>query len=498
MSGYNVILVSDTSDYPRWIRDYGLHRLASHVRENGYTCLVVNFCSEMTWEHWNDICKYAVGSDTLVLGFGTTWWPYKKPFRDNSKVSRFLDLFPKTTPEEIFPDGGILYDIIVHNDLKKWTDVAKNINPKIKIIMGGAKIDNYTDLKVVDNFFVGLSETQICDYLESLKGKKRLWPTFIEHDSTAQGSGWDFKFSKTSYIEEDLLKNGEYVSVEFARGCRFKCNFCAYPLIGRKDVSNYLKDSETLYSEFMENYEKWGITSYRVADDTLNDSVEKLQYLLDVVKRLPFKPNFRAFIRLDVITVQPEQIEILKELGLISSWIGIDSMHPVASKAIGKGMEMERKKETLYKLKESWGNSIYIDCGYIVGLPGEDSNFIRELVNWVIQKDSPIDRIALPPFFLNALDILPHYPKSDMDRNYKKYGYDVPNKDEPFLWTKDDGTDIKSFLDAAKLSLELTKLMNDNLKSNNFGHMYNGLYEDPKIEYFPKLIDLLKNKFDNK
>ncbi len=493
MSGYNVILMTDTTAYPQWIRDYGLHRLASHIRENGYSCLVVNFCSEMTFDDWIEICNLAIGNETLALGFGSTWWPYRLPYQENQFVSRSLDFFPKTTPEDVFPNKGLIYDAVKGN-ISTWINEAKKKNPKIKIIMGGTKIDNYCDL-AIDNFFVGFSETQIIDYLKDLSSK-RIWPKFINHDSSAQNPSWNFKFSSTSYIEEDLLKKGEHISIEFARGCRFKCSFCSHRMIGRKDISSYLKDQDTLYKELMENYEKWGIESYRVSDDTLNDSIEKLKHIETVTNKLPFKLKLVAYIRLDIITMQPEQIEVLKNIGLYSGWIGIDSMHPTASKAIGKGMEMQRKKETLYKLKECWKDDVFVDCGYIIGLPGEGSDSIKELTDWAISENSPIDRLSLTPLFLNTNpDFMPHYQRSDMDINYQKYGYEVPNKEHPYLWTKNDDTDIKNFFDAVKLSSEMMTKMKS-YHEPKFGDLYSEIYENPKTEYFPKLINILKNKFD--
>jgi len=495
MPGYNVILMTDNTAHPSWIRDYGLHRLASHIRENGYSCLVVNFCSEMSFDDWTDICRLAIGDETLILGFGSTWWPYRLPNKENHFVSRSLDFFPTTSPEDVFPNKGIIYDAVKGN-IDLWVNEAKKINPKIKTVMGGTKVDNYCDLSI-DNFFVGFSETQIIDYLKGLK-TKRIWPKFINHDSSAQAPVWNFKFSNTAYIEEDFLKPSEYISIEFARGCRFKCSFCSHRMIGRKDISSYLKDKDTLYNELMENYEKWGITAYRVSDDTLNDSIEKLKHIEEVINRLPFKPRLIAYIRLDIITMQPDQIQVLKNIGLVSGWIGIDSMHPSASKAIGKGMEMQRKKDTLYKLKECWGDDVFLDCGYIVGLPGEGSESIKELSDWATSDESPIDRLALTPLFLNTNpDYMPNYQRSDMDINYQKYGYSVPDKNQPHLWNKDDGTDIPTFNDAVKLSLEVMAKM-EPYHPPKFGDLYANLYTDPKTEYFPKLIDFLKNKFDNK
>ena len=116
-----------------------------------------------------------------------------------------------------------------------------------------------------------------------------------------------------------------------------------------------LGDLEMLKGNFLgllENYNKWGTTTYWIGDDTFNDSIEKLEMFLKVTKRLPFKLNFRAYIRLDIIAMQPDQIQMLYDMGLKSCWIGIETFHPEASKTIGKGMSAEKRKKALYDIQK--------------------------------------------------------------------------------------------------------------------------------------------------
>ena len=497
MNGYNVILFSDTTSYPVWMRGYGCYRLASHLKDNGYSCLVLDFSSELSLEYWRKICNSAVGSDTLLIGFSTTWWPYRTPFTNSKRASRFLDFTSTTTVDDVFPNKGLIYDAMTNN-LGQWIDIAKNINPNIKTIMGGHKIDDYADAPV-DYFMAGLSEVQIIELLDSFKTKKRIWPKVIKHNTAAAGPSWDFKLSQTNYQKTDFIKPNEVMSIEFTRGCRFKCSFCSYPLIGKKDISQYIKDKDVLYKEFMNNYDQWGVTNYWVADDTLNDSTTKLEYIAEVTNKLPFKLSLRAYTRLDVIAINLEQIELLKQIGLYSTWIGVDSFHPVASKAIGKGMPAERRKETLWKMREAWKDDVWVDAGYIVGLPGEDSKSVRDTVDWCTQDNSPITRLHTIPLILNPMsDISPNYNRSDMDLNYQKYGYQIPDMKQPYFWTKDDGTDISSFKQAADLTVELNAKIEKYRLSlkKSFSIDTSGCINDPIKEYYDPLIRLLEQTVD--
>lgn len=489
MQGFDVILITDTSEYPIWFRGTGAHRLANHLRLNGYSCLVVDFSSALDFEDWKSICETAIGDNTKLIGFSTTWWPYRSTSTKEAVVN--LNDFGKTSEkvDHNYLKSGLTHAAVI-GELSQWIDVAKQYNKKIKTVVGGPKIDFYKDIPA-DYFIVGFGETQVLDIIED---SKRIWPKFVDHDKNAGNAKFNFKCSQTLYTDLDFIKPQDILTIEFTRGCKFKCSFCSYPLIGRKNVvEESLKTPDVIYSEFMNNYEKWGITKYWVADDTFNDSTEKLEIILSVINRLPFKPQFRAYTRLDVMHSNFEQVGLLKEIGLVNTWIGIDSIHPVASKVIGKGMSADRKKELIYRVGEQWAGQVNIKAGYILGLPGEDSKFVRETVDWFLQPSNPVNQLNL-----NPLRILPPHPglshtsRSDIDLNYKKYGYDIPDINKFWEWTKDDGTDLKTFTDTAKLCFELTeKIKQRPSMPETFSKT--GI-NNPKEDYFKPLIKALRER----
>lgn len=488
MISFDVILIADTSDYPHWYRGTGAHRLANHLRVNGYSCLVIDFSSALTFDIWKTICSLAVGPNTRMIGFSTTWWPYRSTM---TKISiGNLDDFGKQ-PEDYkhtYLKTG-LTQCAVNGTLGDWITEAKQINPKIKILVGGPKIDFYRDIPA-DHFMVGFGETQILDFLNDTK---RIWPKFINHDSNASNTIFDFKSSQIMYTERDFIQPEDILTIEFTRGCRFKCSFCSYPLIGRKNVvEESLKKPDVIYSEFMNNFEKWGTTKYWVADDTFNDSTEKLEIIADVISRLSFKPQFRAYTRLDVMHNNLRQAELLKDIGLVDTWIGVDSMHPVASKIIGKGMKAEKKKELIYKVGEIWQGIVNIKVGYILGLPGEDSDYVRETVDWFLDEKNPVNQLNLNPLrILPPLDPLKHTSRSDIDLNYKKYGYDIPDLNQFWEWTKDDGTDLTSFTKTAELCFELTEKIKK--RKSLISEYFTGTgITDPITQYFDPLIKSLQ------
>lgn len=483
MPSFDVVLVTDTSKPPAWVRGYGAHRLASHLRGRGYTVLVVDFSSFLNFETWKQICDHAIGDQTKLLGFSTTWWPYRLP--SGEVRSTFPD---KGNIRNNDTDNQTLTEAAVHGQLEKWINYPKSINSKLKVILGGPKANFYFDVPA-DHFIIGYGETQLEDLLSQ---PRRIFPKIIDHDTEAKSSSWDFKFSSTSYTDFDQIQPYEKLIIEFSRGCRFKCSFCNYPLIGRKDISSYVKDVDTIYNELMENYDRWGVIDYTVADDTLNDSTEKLEQIAKAVRKLPFQPRFQAYTRLDVMVKNREHVDLLKEIGLTRTWIGLDSLHPVASKAIGKGMNEQTKKEMLQTLKKEWGESVTIDVGYIVGLPEEPASFIEQVSSWANASDSPIYNIEFIALLLvPPSPFLKYTPRSDMDINYEKYGYQIPNLEKFWNWTKNDNTGISSYQEADLLARKLNSQKTSRNYKANFEED-DQVYKNPDW-YFSNLISNLKN-----
>jgi radical SAM superfamily enzyme YgiQ (UPF0313 family) len=425
-----------------------------------------------------------------MIGFSTTWWPYRKPGSKSQSLITELRKFGIVDSEQHYSKDGFVYDVATGN-VDKWINEAKAINPKIKIVVGGPKIDFYRDIPA-DHFIVGIGESEILDLLTD---KKRLWPTFIDHDTNGFNKNWDWQNSYTDYTDYALIKNKELLTLETSRGCRFKCSFCSYPLIGQKNTLDLMKSKETLYTELKNNYDRWGTVDYWITDDTFNDSTEKLKYLLDVTRKLEFRLRLRAYVRLDIAVVHPEQIDILHELGLAVTWIGVDSFHPIASKAIGKGMGSDRRKNTLIKMREVWGDDVRIEAGYIVGLPGEGSEHAEEAANWFASPDSPVDQAHFNPLRIIPTGILPYMNRSEIDKDYKKFGYDIPNLNTFWYWTKNDDTDIKDFDDANKLADRLN-LITANKPTHRNNTDYTGSITDPITEYFLPLVELLQTNVD--
>jgi hypothetical protein len=465
---YNVILFSDTPS-PGWFsRGYGAYRLATELRKIGYTVLVVDFCSALPNSTFKKIIDKTVSDETLVVGFSTTWFPYRQKNLPNSRY--IVGLNSLGTDQYIDPIHGVhkWYTDSVSFEftttkLDEYIDYIKSKNSKTKVIVGGAKSYEYVFEPKLDNVFIGYSENQLLDYVKSISGKgpKRLFNKIVNYDVKAQTGDFDFNSSTTEYVDTDGLMSEEIITIEFSRGCIFNCAFCSYPH-RNQDTRDFVKYKEVIRNELITNWEKWGVYKYVVTDDTFNDYTEKLILINEVIQTLPFKPQFWAYIRLDLISRNPEQAQLIKDIGVVEIYYGLETWHDDTAKIIKKGGSKLKKIEGMRIAKECWGDDIHTITGIVVGLPNDTEESIKQATEWYIEEGHKyINLFAHAPFTLRDLgEAQPYLFQSDIEQKMSDYGYSFPdNENKPLEWVRQDSGDITSKEKANEVASKYNKMM---------------------------------------
>ena len=440
----DIVIFTDTSRPGIFLRGIGPYSLATTLRGKGYDVEIIDFISGINYNNFILLCKKYLSESTKVVGISTTWMSMPGKFTSDLKSSYDKKKQQQNAGFYDPEDHATYYDsfswALTSQMHERFVEIIRNYAPNAKLILGGGRALDFDDNRSFDHIVLGYAETELLDLLE---GKEL--PRLVNHDIKAENGCFDFSQSQTIYSPNDFLLDNETIPIEIGRGCVFKCKYCSFPLIGKKKLS-YMKDPEILYQEFMRNKELYNIDRYIISDDTFNDSTEKLEILASVIERLPFQPHFWCFARVDIIAVRPEQALLLQKIGVREVQFGIESFNPLTARVVGKGMAPEKKKETLYRLKELWGDNIHIKCSFIIGLPYETTDTINEHFNWMNSDDCPIDMIGINPFFLSMPDDLQHLRwVSDLDKNFEKYGYHFRDARHMFDWKKEDDTDIKSF-----------------------------------------------------
>lgn len=370
-----------------YVRASGVYRIATEVRKAGYTCQVIDFFDSFTLDEYKKIIQKYVDNKTLMIGFSNT-------FMNLGKTSKYLKMHVSQIDD-------------VEYRIKFIIEESKIKNPYVKAVMGGPRTLNLNieDYPFIDVFAYGYADESILEILEKIK---------VEKDTIANNKIVDgypvklfkhFKFTNSKIIwdDTDYIDKNETLPIEISRGCKFKCAFCNFMLTGRGNykTGDYVKCEDTLYEEFMSNYHKFGTTNYYFCDETLNESIEKLQHLLNVINRLPFNLQFSSFLRHDLIYHHKEMAQMLLDIGLRSAIFGIETFSDSASKIIGKGLGCDKTKQLLYELKHDiWKNNVSIHSSFICGLPTESpEQFKNNIMTYFESSDCSLDSLSITPLF---------------------------------------------------------------------------------------------------
>jgi hypothetical protein len=173
---------------------------------------------------------------------------------------------------------------------------------------------------------------------------------------------------------------------------------------------------------------KYGITTYRLLDDTFNDNVEKLDIMRDIVKSLPFKPHFWAYTRLDLLCKHPDTVDKLLDIGVRSMFFGIETLHHPTGKIVGKGYNPHDQVDMIRHMKKTYGRRVNLIGGFIAGLPGEPKASVQDTMDRLLSKDIPLDIVSYRPLFIKKKQFAIWESAFGLDMT--KYGYQEMTEDD--------------------------------------------------------------------
>lgn len=273
--------------------------------------------------------------------------------------------------------------------------------PKLLIISGGQNAGTVGKFfKYVNYHFQGFSDISFVEFLKYINGlpnsfgfKKTNSITNIV-ESNVYFTIDDPNNIETEFLEEDRFQPYQPLPIEISRGCIFRCAFCRHPFQGKKDYDSYQRTPENIANELKRNYDLFGTTRYSILDDTLNDSLEKLNRLAKAIEiaKLP-KFEFVAYIKPELLVTKPEMIKMLGNLGLRGAFLGIESFKNSTRRLIGKGTDIERVKEAVFNLAEINNQQVLVQTNFIVGLPDESPEDIENTYEFLVKNHKKFSRI---------------------------------------------------------------------------------------------------------
>lgn len=473
---YDIILITDFAGKYWHIRPLGAYRLATELRKHGYSVKVLDYANRWFEQPtlFFKLLNHLIGDNTLFVGFSSTFFG----LHNNTDIKSTKDLRGSLVNEAMpypYPCEGKKFDL--------WLKLFKQTWPNVKIVYGGAKADSHkTSLtSLIDYVVLGLADSVIVDLANHLKNNTHIKfnPVKVNGikilDYDTKGTNFDFASSITEFRSEDHIQLRESLPLETSRGCMFKCKFCSYPLLGRtKTDPDYHRRVECLAHELKYNFINYGVDTYSMVDDTFNETTQKIINVGQAAEQANVKLNFQAYVRIDLLHRFPEQIQLLKDIGLRSVFFGIESFNDASASAIGKGLSHTKVKETLQHCRAVWGDQVFIHANFIAGLPHETRDTLNTTMSWLMDATSIIDSFSMTPL---AIDDHGSW-SSEFFKERQKHGYKL-NADGTWAnehWSQHEVIDICDQFNSMAFDQGIIKVANINLFGlHNLGYKLDDL-----------------------
>ena len=373
-------------------RSAGAHRIASHLRLQNWDAEVIDFVDFWKLEELQELIRSRVNENTKFFGFSFLF--------NRSSVDHFFsplcDWIRKTYPDIVLISGS--------------QAILLNLEPVHYHIVGYGE---YAVIELLKYLFDGGTKPKFDIALS--KGKTKVINALHSYPA------YPFLNPTIKYENRDFIMPGEWGRIEFSRGCKFKCLYCNYPILGVKN--DHTRTVEGAREQMLDAYDRFGIENYVVTDETFNDRTEKITKYADMVETLSWKPYFSGYIRADLLISRPKDREELLRMGFLGHFYGIETFNPDTAKIIGKGMHPEKVQKGLLEVKDYFksrvGKKYRALIAVIGGLPKETLQSLEQTKKWL--NKNWMDQVTMA----SALEInsLNDHRPSTLSLDYSKYGY---------------------------------------------------------------------------
>lgn len=301
----------------------------------------------------------------------------------------------KTEIEKRKPDVvGITTMTFTLIDVIKTAKIAKEVNPNIKIILGGPHVIIYPtetiSIKEIDFVILGEAETVIKPLLDNINNPEEL--------EKVKGLVFKKEGKIINTGRSDLIKNLDELpfparhltpykkyfwtlspyrpitTMFTSRGCPYKCLFCDRPQLGK----NFRPASAKKVVDEMEKCQNMGIQEIFIYDDTFGvDRKRVLDICAGLMER---KIKIAWNIRTRVNTVDEEILSALKKAGCQRIHYGVEAGTQKILNVLKKGITLEMV-ERAFKITRKIG--IQTAAYFMIGSPEETRKDINATINFM-------------------------------------------------------------------------------------------------------------------
>lgn len=262
--------------------------------------------------------------------------------------------------------------------IKEICKTIKKINPKIKIMLGGADINEKSINEYIDFIISGEGEIAFKEIIGHLNGKIKIEEIrniiYKKDNKIIKNQETQIENLDEIPFPYSVAEKKEYaaVRIETSRGCPFGCKYCLYAKMAkvRNFSIDYLdKNIGVLFSKFK-------FRNLTILDANLNLDKERMKQILEIIDK-----NAKTYDKITVnLELKPELIDkecvkIMENCSFrISIELGLQSTNKEVLKEANRPYDLEKVKQALRLLDNS---KIKYKIDLMYGLPKD--NFFKFL-----------------------------------------------------------------------------------------------------------------------
>lgn len=379
MKIFLISLPSPFAEEPAMNPPLGLCYLSSSLKHNGYTDIQVLDYSTKVYDYWEKtdyLKEISLDADYYAISALSSQFLWLKQviayIKENNPKGKIMVGGPhaSTCPEECLKIGA---DIAIKGEGEQATvDVV--MGKALEFIPGACFINE-------NGVFHEGKRAYISD-LDSLPIPDR-----------------DI-FDLNNYKRK--INDDKAIHIVTLRGCPYNCSFCDKETVG---CNVRYHSVEYVLNEIDFIIEKYGIRSFVIYDDIFTLNKSRTERFCEEFRKRDIK--WRCWSRVD--TLDRDILLAMKNSGLTSITLGVESGDDTVLKNINKASTAEKNRQALLLCKEL---NIPVRCSLMYGNPGENIESIRNTVR-LIEETQPDEW---------NLAILSPVPGSDIWNNPEKYG----------------------------------------------------------------------------
>jgi len=174
-------------------------------------------------------------------------------------------------------------------------------------------------------------------------------------------------------------------TVETSRGCPFTCTFCT--IINVQGRTMRERSPQSIADLVRKNYLEQGFDFYFFTDDNFarkkqwRETFEALMRLRQEGIKITF------MMQVDLARKPKDFVRLAAEAGCTQVFIGMESVNPQNLKAESKS---QNKVSEYRKIIQEWHDAgILVQCGYIIGLPFDTQDQVRQDIQFLMDEIQP-------------------------------------------------------------------------------------------------------------